>query len=377
MSYTYDQNGNQTAAGGRTFIYDLSNRVGSTTNAGTTTTFGYDGDGNRTQATTSSATTTYRWDIGGSLPELALEESSVTSRRYIYGRDRLSVVSGATVSYLHRDAIGSVSNITSTTGGREWTYAYEPYGAIRSEIQEDSSAVDNSFRFAGELLDPAGLYYLHAREYDPVTSRFLQRDPASARHGTPSIGAYVYAGDRPTVFVDPSGRTFERPDDGQETAEMASSSARIAPTSVGRRRCRIIPAWLGGRLTVVCSSSNQEEPEELPEEEQDDRPSCVVFPFGITHIGEHAPRTFMAMAEITCIRTNELEARIKLLRSWSRTFRAESHLILSITVRHSHSRYAEATVSGTAKGPHGEIDVFATTGYDSHTGEQIPPLPSA
>jgi hypothetical protein len=41
--YGYDQNGNETAAGGRTFTYDLANRLSSTTSGSTTFSYSYDG----------------------------------------------------------------------------------------------------------------------------------------------------------------------------------------------------------------------------------------------------------------------------------------------------------------------------------------------
>jgi RHS repeat-associated protein len=52
-----------------------------------------------------------------------------------------------------------------------------------------------------------GLYYLRARYYNPVTGRFLSRDPADGCIWHPiSQQKYLYAGSDPVNGVDPSGR---------------------------------------------------------------------------------------------------------------------------------------------------------------------------
>jgi RHS repeat-associated protein len=49
-------------------------------------------------------------------------------------------------------------------------------------------------------------YHLRARQYDPTTGRFTAVDPVSPGIGTPAIGAYVYVGNNPVRYTDPSGR---------------------------------------------------------------------------------------------------------------------------------------------------------------------------
>lgn len=225
-SYAYDADGNETQAGARTFAYDLANRVSSTTIAGVTTTYAYDGDGNRLQSSSPSQTTNYLWDTSGDLAQLALERDGAGGvvRRYVYGSRRVSVTSGASTSYYHYDAIGSAAAVTSATGGAEWTYAYDPFGTLRTETKDDPAAADNPMKFAGEQLDPTGLYHLRARQYDPGTGRFVSVDPVSDPGGHPATSPYVYAGDRPTTAVDPTGMTIEPADDGERMARMAASA---------------------------------------------------------------------------------------------------------------------------------------------------------
>jgi RHS repeat-associated protein len=209
-SYAYDQNGNELSAGPRTFTWDLANRLRTTTLGSATTTYVYDGDGKRLQASTGSQAskkTNYLWDVSGSLPQIALERDGGNSllRRYLYGQGRISMTSGTSSYYFHHGTLGSVANVTSSTGAPQWSYVYEPYGALRTETKENNKAPASFMKFTGEYLDPTGLYHLRARQYDPGTGRFLTRDPLSALSGEPASSSFVYANNQPTAFVDPLG----------------------------------------------------------------------------------------------------------------------------------------------------------------------------
>ena len=75
-------------------------------------------------------------------------------------------------------------NVTAENGAPRWTYAYEPFGAMRGETAHPG-AQSNSMKFAGEYLDPTGLYHLRARQKVELGSglpRSMERgipDPAS------------------------------------------------------------------------------------------------------------------------------------------------------------------------------------------------------
>lgn len=215
-NYSYDQNGNQLSGGARTFAYDLANRLKSTTAASETTTYSYDGDGKRLQASTgtqASKKTNYLWDISTALPQIVLERngSDALLRRYVYGARRISMTSGSATSYYVHDGLGSVANLTSSTGSTQWTWSYEPYGAIRTEQKASGSQPTNFMKFAGEYLDPSGLYHLRARQLDPASGLLLTRDPLCLPPGTPTTSRYAYVERRPTVLIDPSGMSSEGP----------------------------------------------------------------------------------------------------------------------------------------------------------------------
>jgi RHS repeat-associated protein len=139
---------------------------------------------------------------------LALEQngSDRLIRRYVVGLDVVSMATRSDTSYFHYDGLGSVTNVTSSTGAPLWAYQYEPFGTPRAETQSSRKSPDNPLRFAGQYLDgETGLYHLRARQYDSVTGRFLSLDPVAQPDDEPGVAPYVYVGDRPTVFTDPNG----------------------------------------------------------------------------------------------------------------------------------------------------------------------------
>jgi RHS repeat-associated protein len=207
LTYAYDGRGNESQAGSRSFSYDLQDRLKSTTDAGATTTYSYDGDGVRRQAVEAGATTNYLWDVNDVLPQLALERdaSGSTVRKYVRGPDLVAMETAGQTFYFHGDAMDSIVNLTSATGQVQWTYSYEPFGSALSETKNDVTAPTNPMRFAGEYFDSTGLYHLRARQFDSTTGRFLGTDPAPVAITDPYVSSYVYANNRPTSLIDPTG----------------------------------------------------------------------------------------------------------------------------------------------------------------------------
>jgi len=92
---------------------------------------------------------------------------------------------------------GSVVQTTNGSGNLPKNYEYDAFGVEKSPVTTDT----NYFRYCGEYYDKeTGGYYLRARYYDPTLGRFSQED--SFRDG---LNWYVYCGNNPVRFVDPSG----------------------------------------------------------------------------------------------------------------------------------------------------------------------------
>jgi RHS repeat-associated protein len=203
-NYSYDLNGNQTQAGSTHYDYNLANELTGQTKAGSQVSYTYTGDGLMATESTSSGTTDYSWDPSSDIQNLAMEGS----KSYTYGQGPLGFVTGSDAYTYHTDALGSVVELSDSSGSSIESYRYSPYGEAngRGGDPEADSPLGNSLRYAGQYLDSGtDLYDMRAREYDPGVGIFLEVDPIEAAAGDPSVGVYVYVDDRPTVEVDPSG----------------------------------------------------------------------------------------------------------------------------------------------------------------------------
>ncbi|MGH2747842.1 MAG: RHS repeat domain-containing protein [Actinomycetota bacterium] len=158
----------------------------------------------------------------------------------------------------HKDGIGSVTNVTSSTGTPQWSYSYEPFGASRSALKLDPLAPDNPMQFTGEYQDPTGLYHLRARQYDPGLGRFTATDPRTPPITSPMVSPYVYVNNRPTVLVDPSGfcgwtEPWRCVDDAAKGAW--SHAIRRAVVCASGSRARTRPTKRTGIAMIQCPAA--------------------------------------------------------------------------------------------------------------------------
>ena len=116
-----------------------------------------------------------------------------------------------------KDALGSITDISDSSGNIVQRYRYTAYGVL--DRIEDSSGNDitqtpivgTSYTFTNREFDSeTGLYYYRARYYDASTGRFLQRDPSPGDLENPitAINSATYVGNNPLKNIDPSGRIF-------------------------------------------------------------------------------------------------------------------------------------------------------------------------
>jgi len=109
--------------------------------------------------------------------------------------------SGGTSAWYLSDRLGTIRDITNTTGTVLDHIAYDSYGDVTSE---SGAANGDQFKYTGREQDPAtGLYYYRARFYDPTSGRFISQDPKEFNAG--DVNLYRYVKNRPTYYVDPSG----------------------------------------------------------------------------------------------------------------------------------------------------------------------------
>jgi len=206
--YTYDANGNLLSSGEVTYEYVYENRLITYTDDETITTYTYDGDGNRiSQAVTTIATDEvqtfqYIYDINKGLPLLLVEIVGENEYLYVYAGRVISQINPDGQAYYHQDGLGSILIITDEDGDELNRYEYDAFGTPDKLLE----SIYNPFLFTGEPYDHNGLIFLRARYYDPKTGRFLTKDTyLGTLHDPLSQHLYVYVGNNPVLYVDPSG----------------------------------------------------------------------------------------------------------------------------------------------------------------------------
>ncbi len=105
--------------------------------------------------------------------------------------------------FYHQDGLGSTSVVSSVYGEVLLEYDYDAFG----NLWETSGSEYNPMQFTGEYSDEStGLLYLRARYYDPGIGRFISPDSYTGELNDPlSQNLYVYCGNNPVAYVDPSG----------------------------------------------------------------------------------------------------------------------------------------------------------------------------
>ena len=126
----------------------------------------------------------------------------VSATRYYTGSGLLatrSTVSGLT--FVGTDSQGTLA-ATLTTAGVATRQRYKPFGEQRGAM----NALPSERGFIGQVEDTAtGLSYLNARHYDARNAIFISVDPVLSIYDPMSLNAYIYGGNSPIVFSDPTG----------------------------------------------------------------------------------------------------------------------------------------------------------------------------
>ena len=168
----------------------------------TSATFVYDGDGNRVKATVGSTTTAYLGNY------FEWTGSTSTMKKYYYaGSTRVAVMSGATLSYLLGDHLGSTAYTINTGAIKTGELRYKAWG----ETRFNSGTTPTSMRFTGQRQESTlggmdGLYFYGSRWHDPYLNRWIQPDTIIPQNqGVQGWDRYAYANNNPVRYTDPTG----------------------------------------------------------------------------------------------------------------------------------------------------------------------------
>jgi RHS repeat-associated protein len=207
-NYSHDTNGNlklELTEGQKRFsTYDSLNRLVqvSTDEAGTDEIAGFwhDALGRRILE-----------QVGGNVTQLICDGDDVVAEyrdgglfaQYVFddGIDRpLHIAAESQDHWYHADLVGSVRLLTSSEGDAVADYHYSPFGEMTVLVGTD---IFNPWRYTARRFDVAlETYDYRARQYEPQTGRFLQRDPGGMVDGT---NLYSYVGNNSLNYTDPSG----------------------------------------------------------------------------------------------------------------------------------------------------------------------------
>jgi RHS repeat-associated protein len=168
--------------------------------------FAYDGIGNRIRKIfiENSDTTVVKYTYDGTDLLFEQDDNDAVQIRYLYGLGIdyiLESVDSVGTKQHFADALGSVTRITDSTGTRFKLMVYDSYGNMTSDT---GSAQADYVSYTGrEAERDLGIYYYRARYYDPLTGRFMARDPLGFSAG--DVNLYRYVGNNPVSLRDPLG----------------------------------------------------------------------------------------------------------------------------------------------------------------------------
>lgn len=195
-AYTYDADGNQTAAGGVSSTYNSKNQTNLT--GGTSFNYADAGQSLRTNADSTSYVNGLLGLASQTTSGVSIYFTRTPSGQLISMRQGAGGTS--TNSYYFTDVRGSVLDLTNAAGTTDVaTYTYDPYG--NALTASGTLSTTNPYRFGSGYFDSStGNTKLGARYYNSTTARFTQLDPSGQE-----ANSYAYANCDPTSLDDPEG----------------------------------------------------------------------------------------------------------------------------------------------------------------------------
>ncbi|WP_426733429.1 RHS repeat-associated core domain-containing protein [Myxococcus faecalis] len=219
-AYTYDANGNQLTAPGRTVEYTPFNLPSRITSGSQDLAFRYNALDQRTVKRSSSGDVTFyvgglyemrRSAAGAALHAFNVMGGSGAVAQVSWTTDAQGQLGAQKTLYIHKDHLGSVDTLTDEGGVAFEVLAYEPFGGRRYSHAVGSPQVRGNAKvrqgFTGHEHDEeVGLINMRGRMYDPRLGRFLSADPLYAGpRMSQTLNRYSYVLNNPLRYTDPSG----------------------------------------------------------------------------------------------------------------------------------------------------------------------------
>ena len=145
------------------------------------------------------------------------------------------------VRYLLTDHLGSTRVVVDAEGNAVARYEYAPHGET---TVGGTAGADVPYRYTGHPYDEGqDVYDMPARGYDPTLGRFLSVDPRRQ-----DASPYVYAGNNPVGYVDPTG--------GGDVPFFVVSGMELNAANQGGPLSRSIARGFGLRTDQIVYPSN-------------------------------------------------------------------------------------------------------------------------
>lgn len=242
-AFTYDENGNMTSDGERTFEWDAENRLMAVVKGTHRSEFLYDGLGRRVgikeiENGAQQSDQEYLWE-GVEIAEERDANGTAVSKRF-YGQG--FVDSDGTILYYTKDHLGSIRGLTDSAQVVRALYEYDPCGRM-SKLSGDKVS---QFGFTGHFWHSQSRLNLALfRAYDPDIARWLSRDPlGNWVNGSINIemsespNTYIYCLNKPINYFDELGlecklvyHRIERTSREKEVREVATWEKMTASAS--------------------------------------------------------------------------------------------------------------------------------------------------
>lgn len=243
----YDDDGNMTSDGaGKRLVWDGENRLIEVRNAGNDliASYTYDGQSHRVKKVTTGLASqgaseeVYLYDGWNRIATYNIANSTFQiSHCLTWGRDLSGSLEGAggvggllarnagstTWAYTY-DANGNVSELIDGSGIIAAHYEYDPFG--NAVVATGSLAASNPWRFSTKPVDAeTGYSYYGYRFYNPVTGRWVSRDPIGEEGGA---NLYAFCVGSPNNQIDPLGTKYQRFDTNIESIPFIKGIPKIA-----------------------------------------------------------------------------------------------------------------------------------------------------
>ncbi|MCX6786175.1 MAG: hypothetical protein NTZ18_05030, partial [Candidatus Komeilibacteria bacterium] len=289
QTYAYDQNGNLTSDGVKSYAYNWADRLTHVQiDQNNVLLNSYDQAGQRTVKQLTSITPN---PLGGQFtyitkttyPNSLYEEATsgnqgqeqnwtVTKTRHItLGNQTIAHFTASPQGQVEQalvfgDHLGSASLLTDAFGRPKVLYDYYPFGSSRMEQNIGGGLHVAAYQYTGKEKDAeTGLYNYGARYYEAATGRFTQSDPVSLALSNPAqlkklsgreldqvlanpqnLNSYAYAVNNPIIYVDPDGHFWRE----AWSAWQGVSNAFVSNNAFGLGRVDSNDAYFNAGQTV-------------------------------------------------------------------------------------------------------------------------------